>query len=59
MPVETIHVKHTLVFCDLHKLLIYIRKSQNSNEDVMIKTREDGLSAKFYISLRKGLKESL
>jgi hypothetical protein len=47
--------KQTIVFCDLHKLLIYIRKSPHSGKDVLIRTKSNGISVKFFITIRKGM----
>ncbi len=47
--------KITIVFCDLHKLLIYIRKSSHSGKDVLIRTKSNGISVKFFITIRKGM----
>ncbi len=46
--------KQTLVFCDLHKLIIYIRKGQHFKDDVLIKAKNNGISIKFHITVRKG-----
>eukprot|EP00347_Sterkiella_histriomuscorum_P014017 403362480 len=51
--------RQTIVFCELHKLLVYIRKSQHSSQDLMIKTKSNGISVKFFISIRRGAIQAL
>ena len=47
------------MFCDLHKLLVFIRKGQHSGNDILIRTRSNGTAVKFFISIRKGLVQAL
>jgi hypothetical protein len=47
------------VFCDLHKLLLYIRKSQKFTTDLVIRSKANGISVKFFVSLRRGMIKAL
>jgi len=56
---EQLSQRKTIVFCDLHRLLVYIRKQQHSNQDMMIRTRSNGMQVRFFISVRRGMVQSL
>ncbi|CDW87896.1 UNKNOWN [Stylonychia lemnae] len=56
---ESVVNRQTIVICDLHKLLIYIRKSSHTNQDILIKTKSNGISVKFFVSVRRGTIQAL
>ena len=49
----------TLVFCDLHHLLVYIRKKPGHSSDIKLRTHSGGLKLKFFLTLRHSLIEVL
>jgi hypothetical protein len=51
--------RHTIVFCDLHRVLVYIRKKSHILTDHCIRTKSNGTPVKFYITLRKSLIKAL
>lgn len=52
-------LRKTIVFCDLHKLLVYIRKSSHSPQDILIRTKSSGIQVRFYVSIRRGMVQAL